>query len=134
MIRYLLDTNLVRLLLRGHPAVSAAVMGQPMSALAISALTEAELQFGLAERPDAKTNRRLVEEFLLRVDVLAWGKPEAACYGVLRSALEAAGIPLGSLDMMIAAHALAAKTTLVSNDKAFAYVRGLVTQDWSNPA
>jgi len=52
----------------------------PMASLCIPAITEGELRFGLARRPDAVRLQALVEEFLARVDVLPWDRASAACY------------------------------------------------------
>jgi hypothetical protein len=54
----------------------------------------------------------------------------AAAYGPLRADLQRRGLSFGSLDLMIAAHALSADATLVSNDKAFQRLDGLVVEDW----
>lgn len=59
---------------------------------------------------------------LLRMDVLPWDEPVARCYGLLWHLLEAQGINLSDLDIMIAAHAVSTNTTLVSRDNAFAAV------------
>jgi tRNA(fMet)-specific endonuclease VapC len=73
----------------------------------------------------------MVEEFLFEVPTLSWDTSAAECYGTLRASLEAAGTPLGELDTLIAAHALANGLVLVSADKAFARVAGLKLEDWS---
>ncbi len=72
MKHYMLDTNTVSHLIKAHPAVARRVVAAPMAALCISAITEGELLFGLAKRPDAHRLHRAVREFLRRVDVLPW--------------------------------------------------------------
>ena len=72
MKRYLLDTNIVSHLIKGHPVVSQRIVKVPMASLGISVITEAELYYGLAKRPEAKRLHLVVEEFLKRVDVLPW--------------------------------------------------------------
>ena len=57
--------------------------------------------------------------------ILPWSSKEAAAYGDLRARLEAAGINLSAMDMMIAAQAIAAGAVLVTSDKAFSHIRGL---------
>lgn len=79
MTRYMLDTNTVSYLIKKHPVVSKCVMDVPMTSLCISSITEGELLFGLAKRPDAKRLHMVVSEFLLRVDVLPWDSNAAAC-------------------------------------------------------
>lgn len=104
-----------------------------MGSLRLSAITEGELLFGLAKRPEAKRLHRAVDEFLQRVDVLPWDSAVAARYGVLRAETSRKGKTLGSLDLLIAAHALAAGSVLVTNDQAFRMVDGLPIEDWTQP-
>src|SRR3546814_14464239 len=89
-----------------------------MAEIAISAVTEGELLYGLARRsyPAGLTER--VRQFLLRVDVLPWDREVARAYADLRASCEARGAPLAPLDMMIAAQAVAAAAVLVTNDRA----------------
>jgi tRNA(fMet)-specific endonuclease VapC len=135
MIRYLLDTNTVSHLLRKHPTVAQRVVAVPMSALRISAVTEAELMVGLARRPDALRLHAVVEEFLRRMDVLPWDGAVAERYGPMRARLEEQGKTLAPLDMLIAAHALDSGIVLVTSDRAFSQVEGLRIEDWtSSPA
>jgi tRNA(fMet)-specific endonuclease VapC len=131
MKRYMLDTNTVSHLIKGHPAVGARVQAAPMAALCISAITEGELQFGLAKRPDAKRLRHAVNEFLKRVDVLPWDRTVAARYGALRAAMERQGQSMAPLDLLIAGHALSAAAALVTHDAAFAKVPQLDLEDWT---
>lgn len=129
----MLDTNTVSHIIKGtYPSVREKLVKTPMSQICISAVTQGELLFGLAKRPDATRLREVVHEFLLRVDILPWDSSAAGCYGELRATLERIGKPLGNLDMMIAAHAQAANTILVSNDQAFQQVESLQTVDWSS--
>jgi tRNA(fMet)-specific endonuclease VapC len=73
-----------------------------------------------------------MEAFLARMRVLAWGSAEAQAYGEVRACLEAAGRTLGNIDMMIAAHAVAANAILVTSDKAFSRVDRLSqTVNWA---
>jgi len=75
----------------------------------------------------------MVDEFLLRVTILPWDSDAARQYGQLRAILERRGMVMGSLDMMIGAHALASGLTLVTNDGAFERISGLKLQDWTRP-
>ena len=61
---------------------------------------------------------------------LAWDSAAATRYGALRAVLEANGTPLGNLDTLIAAHALATAAILVTNDQAFARVPNLAIENW----
>ncbi|EQD58046.1 PilT protein domain protein, partial [mine drainage metagenome] len=76
----------------------------------------------------------VIREFLLRVEALPWDERAAMVYGDLRASCAAAGITLGALDMMIAAHAVATNATLITHDKAFALVPdgALAVDDWTH--
>lgn len=130
MKRYMLDTNTVSFLLREHPAVIKRVTQEPMAELCISSVTEGEMLFGLAKRPEAKRLHRAVMEFLLRVEVLPWDSVAAAIYGTTRADLEKRGKIIAPLDLMIASHALSLKLVLVTNDGSFLQMEGLELEDW----
>ncbi len=127
----MLDTNTISHLVKGHPTVAKRVTAVSMASLSLSAITEGELLFGLARRPEAKRLHLAVRELLRRVDVLPWNSAIAACYGAVRADLERTGKILGPLDLLIAAHALGADATLVTNDRAFGQVTGLDVEDWT---
>ena len=131
MKRYMLDTNTVSQLLKGHPNVTRRVVDVPMASLCISVITEGELLFGLAKRPGAKRLHTAVRELLRRVVVMPWNSAIAERYGPLRAELERQGRALGALDLLIATHAFATNAVLVTNDRAFAQVVGLQIEDWS---
>jgi tRNA(fMet)-specific endonuclease VapC len=133
-IRYLLDTNMASYVIKGNfPPVRERLVKVPMAEVGISVVTEAELRFGVARKPEAKHLKLAVDEFLLRVEILSWDSPAAQQYAVLRGALEDSGTPMGNLDMMIAAQALAAGAVLVTHDRVFHRVKHLKTEDWAKP-
>jgi tRNA(fMet)-specific endonuclease VapC len=130
--RYLLDTNTCSYIIKGNrPHVREHLARVAMSEIAISAVTEAELRFGIARLPDAPKLRLAVEEFLLRVESLPWDSNTAQSYADLRAALEPEGHPMGNLDMLIAAQSLALDLVLVTNDRVFRRVKGLKLEDWT---
>lgn len=131
MTQTLLDTNTVSHLVRGHPAVALRVVAAPMASLCISAITEGELLYGLARRPDATRLHAVVQQFLLRVDVLPWDRAAARRYGSLRALMERKDQTLPPLDMQIAAHAQSTGAVLVTSDRAFKQVAGLLLEDWT---
>jgi len=123
MSAFLLDTNIASHIIKGdRPEITERLVALPIEDIAISAVTEAELLYGLAKRnhPAALTER--VRQFLLRVDILEWDRHAAQAYGDLRAQCERNGVTLAPLDMMIAAHALAADAILVTRDKAFSHI------------
>ena|SRR5271154_6396826 len=131
-VRYLLDTNTVSYIIKGNrPRVRERMLRVAMAEIGISVITEAELLFGLARRPDATKLKTVVEEFLLRVEVLPWDSDVAKQYASVRATLEGIGEPMGNLDLMIAAHALALDLVLVSSDAVFRRVKRLKIEDWS---
>lgn len=132
MKRYMLDTNTVSYLLKGLPSVTKRLVQEPMASLCISAITEGELLFGIAKRPDAKRLHRAVSEFLNRVEVMPWDSAAAGRYGKTRAEMELRGKVIAPLDMLIACHATSLDFVLVTNDKAFAQMNELEIEDWSN--
>ncbi len=131
MKRFMLDTNTVSHLIKQHPSVVRNVVAVSMPSLCVSAITEAELHFGLAKRPGAKRLHLAVQELLRRVDVLPWDSAVAKHYGAVRAILERRGKTLAPLDMLIATHALGAGMILVSNDRAFGQLAELQVEDWT---
>lgn len=130
--QYLLDTNTASYIIKGNvPAVRRRLVRVPMARVFLSAVSEGELRFGVARRPGATKLEQMVEEFLLRVAILSWDSKAARHYAQLRAELESIRQPMGNLDMMIAAHALAADMVLVSNDRAFARIKKLKSEDWT---
>jgi tRNA(fMet)-specific endonuclease VapC len=132
MRRAMLDTNTVSNLLKEHPAVVRRIVAAPMASLCISSITEGELLFGLAKRPDAKRLHLAVREFLRRIDVLPWDSALAECYGTVRAEMARQGKILAPLDLLIATHALSTDAVLVTNDRAFGQVAGLHVEDWTD--
>jgi tRNA(fMet)-specific endonuclease VapC len=130
--RYLLDTNTASYIIKGNiPRVRERLLKVPMSRLLISAVTEAELLYGAVRKSDSVRLKTAVDEFLVRVDSLPWDSNAAKRYADLRAALEIAGTPMGNLDMMIAAHALAAEAIFVSTDRSFFRLKHLEIEDWT---
>ena len=133
--RYMLDTNMVSYIIKGVPAaVRDHLRNVPMATVCISAITEAELLRGVARKPEAKQLPLAVREFLLRVEILSWDSDAANAYAQLRTACKNEGEVLGTVDMLIAAHSIAADADMITNDKAFYNVKHHLTlQDWTKP-
>lgn len=123
---YMLDTNIASHVIRGDiPAVRAHLVRVPMHAVAVSAVTAGELLYGVANRGNPEGLKTRVWEFLRRVSIQPWSDEVAHCYGEFCASVEGAGRSLSSLDMMIAAHAVAIDATLVTRDRAFAQLLGI---------
>jgi tRNA(fMet)-specific endonuclease VapC len=131
MTRFMLDTNTVSHLLKKHPAVVQRVVAVPITSLCISAVTQGELLYGLAKRPEATTLHAAVWEFLRRVDVLPWDAIAAQSYGIARAATQREGRVLAPMDLLIGTHALSIEAVLVTNDRAFDQLPGLAIEDWT---
>ncbi len=130
--RYMLDTNIVSYLLDNKPPQVRSRMNLVgLDATVISVITEAELRYGLAKKPEAVNQCSAVETFLDNAVILAWDSAAARTYGFLREEQRRKGRPLATEDLMIAAHALALGLTLVTHDQAFSFVEGLRTEDWT---
>lgn len=127
MVMYLLDTNMVSYIVKGRSlAASDRLIGlSDNEVAAVSAITVAEIRYGLAKRPEATALKSLMDSFLSSIQVLSWGTDVAEIYGIVRAKLEKKGFTLGNMDMMIASQAIVARATLVTNDKAFAQVEQL---------
>jgi tRNA(fMet)-specific endonuclease VapC len=136
---YLLDTNMVSYIVSGASAAARThlVRLEGKSAVYVSAISEAELRFGMAKGPKQATRIAMMERLLMKATVLPWGHEEAVAYGELRARLQTAGSPLGALDTLIAAHALAIDAVLVTHDKGFRNLkqvgleRALQIADWA---
>jgi len=127
----MLDTNTISHLVRQHPTVARHMVAVPLASVCISAITAGELLYGLAKRPDAVRLQAAVTEFMRRIEILQWDFSTADRYGNLRAALDSTGRSLGSLDLLIGAHALAVGAVLVTNDRAFSQITQLQIEDWT---
>lgn len=129
---YLLDTNTVSLALRGQaPRAVDRLRATDREDVAISVVTALELRFGIAKNPSTRV-RAVVEQFLDTMQVLPVDRAVEKPYGDIRAALEGRGRPIGALDTVIAAHSLALRAVLVTNNvREFRRVRGLRCEDWT---
>jgi tRNA(fMet)-specific endonuclease VapC len=130
-VKYLLDTDSVSYALRGQGEVGARIRGQRPSDLCISAITLAELRYG-AERKGSKRLHGLIDTFTSAVEVASFDETAAAEFGRLASVLAERGTPIGEFDVLIAAHAVALRCTLVTNNvRHFSKVPGLSVENWA---
>lgn len=129
-MRYMLDTNIVSDLIR-NPAGPAAQRARAAGdAVCVSVVVAAELRYGCARKGSPRLLRR-VEEFLSEVPVLPFDVPADREYGGIRAELESTGLPIGSNDLLIAAHARTLDATVVTaNVGEFRRVRGLNVENW----
>jgi tRNA(fMet)-specific endonuclease VapC len=132
--RYLLDANAVSDLVRNPDGeVTKRIAGVGSERVCTSIVVAAELRFGAIKRGSQRLLRQL-EVVLAPLDVLPFEAPADRLYGELRTELERTGRPIGSNDMLIAAHALAIGGTLVTaNEREFSRVPGLKIENWLRP-
>ena len=100
--------------------------------MCVSAITLSELEHGAAKSAAPERNRLALAEFMAPIVVLPYDDTVAPVYGRIRAHLETKGVGIGALDTLIAAHALAASVTLVTNnEKEFRRVPGLRVVNWA---
>jgi tRNA(fMet)-specific endonuclease VapC len=131
LTRYMLDTNIISDLIRnpqGRAAKRIAKVGEDN--ICISIIVAAELRYGCA-KSGSKRLLKAVEDLLGEIAVLPFDVPADAEYGGIRSALEAAGRPIGGNDLLIDAHACTVGATIVTaNANEFKRIRGLNVENW----
>ena len=129
---YLLDTDTCSDTIRGvSAALDTRLAAAKADALMVSAVTRAELVFGLERRRNPRALSRLVHGFLDRIAVVPWDAAAADRFAQLRALLERNGTPIGTFDTMIAGHALALNATLVTNNsRHFQRVKALKVENW----
>lgn len=142
MTTYLLDTHIASHIIKGDiPRVRERLVPVPMHCDAVSAVTQAALLYGVAKRAHPPGLAAHVHAFLARVALLPWTSDVAEVHAALRAQCAAGGLPLATVDMMIAAHAKALEpatrkvdgaAVLVTRDRAFWRVPGgLALDDWT---
>jgi tRNA(fMet)-specific endonuclease VapC len=133
---YLLDTNICIYLLNrksGYENILSRIDGLAYEQVAISAITLAELSYGIAKSVKKAANRMKLDYFVHQFDCLPFDAGIANAYGEIRTRLVLQGTPIGPLDMLIATHALQLKATIVTNNvREFERVEGLAIENWLN--
>jgi tRNA(fMet)-specific endonuclease VapC len=126
----MLDTDTVSYSLRGYGGVNAQIVMHHPAELCMSAVTLAELRYG-ASHANARRLHRLIDGFVRDVAVMPFDESCAGRFGQIAADLAARGTPIGDIDAMIAAHALALDVTLVTNNvKHFGRIAGLHIENW----
>jgi len=132
MPRYLLDTNIC-IYIKNHrpPEVLARFSKLPPGKVAMSAITYGELCFGAEKSSKPKETRQILEHLTALIPVLPLDESASQHYGKVRQQLQASGKLIGNNDLWIAAHALAGKLILVTNNESeFKRVPGLKVENW----
>ncbi|MBE3130086.1 MAG: type II toxin-antitoxin system VapC family toxin [Acidobacteria bacterium] len=131
-MRFMLDTDsCIALIKRKAASVLRRLTSLAPGEAGISAVTLAELRYGVAKSAQMEKNRLALDEFLLPLELADFDEPAAVIYGMVRAGLEKAGTPIGPLDTQIGAHALSLGAILVThNSREFRRIPGLVIEDW----
>lgn len=130
-MRQTLDTNICSYILRRHPAsMIERFASLDRSQVWLSTMVAAELRFGAAKLASNRFSSA-VEGWLAGFEVRPWPVDASLHYASIRAALERAGQTIGGMDLLIAAHALAEDSALVTNNaREFLRVPGLAVQEW----
>lgn len=131
-MKYLLDTNVLSDFARGQEGVIARLRMEPPPQLAVSVVTEMEVEYGLARNPNLAPRVREVMRMLLNtISVLPFEREDARVSAQLRASLNSQGTPIGAYDLLLAASALRRGLKVVThNAREFARVSGLGIEDW----
>lgn len=131
MLRYMLDTNVCIRVLRDRPQHMRARFNAEADGLCISTVVLMELLHGAAKSARPEDNRREVERFAARLEVLPFDEQAAAHAADIRASLEKRGQVIGAYDTQIAGHARSRGLIVVtSNMGEFTRVEGLRCEDW----
>lgn len=133
-MQFMLDTNTCIYIIKRKPfEVIERFKRTEVSQIGISSITLSELQYGVSKSLRPEQNQMALAQFVAPLEILPFEEKAAQCYGDLRVHLERQGAPIGSLDMLIAAHALSVSCTLVTNnEKEFGRIPTLKIDNWVN--
>ena len=129
----MLDTNVCLYLIKEHPpSVVERFATHAVGDIGISVMTLAELEYGVSKSGRPARNREALDQFISPLEVAPFDRQATAAYGKLRTALEKKGRTIGSMDLLIAAHALSLDVRLITrNIREFRRVPGLRVEDWA---
>jgi tRNA(fMet)-specific endonuclease VapC len=133
VITFMLDTNICIYIIKKRPEqVLGRLKKAPVSDIGISTITLSELEYGAAKSSRPDQNRIALAAFLAPLEILPYDDMAAHEYGKIRASLERQGALIGSMDMLIAAHALALNCTLITNnEREFSRVPSLKIENWA---
>jgi tRNA(fMet)-specific endonuclease VapC len=131
-VKLLLDTDIcIYAINRRRPEALERLKGYQVGDVGVSAITYAELRFGIENSSRREQNMERLERFLLPLQVVPFDAEAGRWYGRIRTQLRRAGVPIGGNDLLIAAHALSLGVTVVTNNvREFERVSGLRVERW----
>ena len=129
---FLLDTNICIYAINGrHPRLTKKLLSVHPSEILVSSITVGEMEYGAAKSHWGERTRQIMHAFLANYDTLPFTEQDAALFGAFQAQLEAAGITIGVLDVMIAAQGVANNLTVVThNTREFIRIPGIKLEDW----
>lgn len=132
-MKFMLDTNIcIFLIKKKSPNILKHIKKYSVGDIGISSITLAELEYGVEKSKHVERNRQALKEFTLPLEIAPFDDKAAETYGYVRAMLEKKGVLIGSMDMLIGAHALSLGVTLVTNNvKEFNRIKGLKVVDWT---
>lgn len=131
-MKLMLDTNICIYIIKQQPvAVLKRFLEYQIGDIGISSITLSELRYGVAKSTHQEKNTKALDEFITPLEVVSFDEEAAHFYGDIRATLEKAGTPIGSMDMLIAAHAVSLGIPLVTNNaREFVRIPALNIIDW----
>lgn len=128
---YMLDTDTCSYIIKGHcENLTKKLIMHQADCIAISAITLAELRYGVIKKGSIKIKQK-VAAFLEMTPVIAFDEDAAIIYAKIRHDIELAGTPIGNMDILIAACAIASQSILVTNNqKHFTRIKSLNLENW----
>ena len=131
-MKWMLDTNICIDIIKERPrSVLGRFKGHTVGDIGVSVVTLAELEYGVSASSRPAKNREALDQFVSPLEVAPFDRDATAAYGRLRAALEKRGQMIGSMDLLIAAHAVSLDVRLVThNSREFGRVPGLRIEDW----
>jgi len=132
-MKFMLDTNTcIYLIKQKPPKVLKHFKAYSIGEIGISSITLAELRFGVEKSQHIQKNQEALNAFILPLEIGDFDEKAAKVYGEIRAALEKTGNLIGSMDMLIGAHALSLGLTLVTNNvREFRKIKHLKVIDWA---
>ena len=131
-MKLMLDTNICIYIIKQQPVtVLKRFLEYQIGDIGISSITLSELRYGVAKSTHQEKNTKALDEFITPLEVVSFDEEAAHVYGDIRATLEKAGTPIGSMDMLIAAHAVSLGIPLVTNNaREFVRIPTLNIIDW----
>ncbi len=130
---YLLDTNICIYIINKRPvAVVEKIKTFEPNQIKLSAISVAELEYGIAKSGYREKNKAALIDFVSGFDILPFDDTDAEVFGLIRADLEKRGKVIGPYDMEIAAQAIARDLTLVTNNiSEFERINKLKIENWA---